>query len=83
MERDEAQQLILDFKDTFESKHGSNVLKYLSRLCREQLPTYVDNNSLGTAYNEGLRGVILNIRSMLARDSREKRQEIAQDIAKE
>jgi hypothetical protein len=64
----EKQQAITDWKMTFGSEHGARTLKRLSILCKENRPTYVDQNALGTAYNEGFRGVILHIRSQLNKD---------------
>jgi len=67
----------MDFQSTFATEGGKRVLKRLSDLCNEKKPTYVDGNTHGTAYKEGQRSIILHIRSMLAKDPHEERQEKA------
>lgn len=74
---DEQKQLIMDFLNAFASESGKRVLKRLSKLCKENEPTYVDGNTHGSAYKEGQRSVILHIRKMLAKNPHEEKQEIA------
>ena len=62
------EQAIIDWKATFGSEHGARTLERISKLCKENRPTYVDQNALGTAYNEGARSIILHIRSQLNKD---------------
>jgi len=77
MELSPEQQLALDFQKTFDTDSGKRTLERLSKLCKENKPTYVDHNALGTAYNEGQRSVMLHIRSMLAKSVAEERQKEA------
>lgn len=80
MDREDKQkQLAMDFMNVFGSANGIRVLDRLSELCNEKKPTYVDNNSLGSAYKEGQRSVILHIRSQLAKDPSKQKQEKAKD----
>jgi hypothetical protein len=46
---------------------GARVRAHLEVFCFKNDPTYVDGNSSGSAYNEGIRSVILHIDKMLAR----------------
>jgi len=62
---EEKRRTALDFQNTFESPSGIETLKALSKKCRENAPTYVDGNPYASAYNEGMRSVILYIRAKL------------------
>lgn len=69
MERsDKAKQLIMDLQNTFNTEGGKRVLDHISNYCYEKKPTFVDGNPTGTAYQEGKRSVILNIRAQLEKD---------------
>ena len=74
---DEIKQRIIDYSTTFGSESGKRVLDRLSLLCNENEPTYVDGNSMGTAYKEGQRSIILHLRKMLGKSPDKKRQSIA------
>lgn len=67
MDRDD-KQLIMDFLNTFTSEGGKRVLEKLSEKCRENVATYVANDTHHTAYFEGMRSVIIYIRLMLAKN---------------
>ena len=58
----------MDFLNTFSPESGQRVLEYLSKVLYEKIPTYVDNNPMGTAFNEGKRFAILEIRHWLDMD---------------
>jgi len=51
------------FQKIFDLPEGKLVLKEISKMCRENSPTYVDQNPYGTAYREGQRSIILGINS--------------------
>ncbi len=53
------------FQRLFASEDGEIVLSYLSRTCFENRPTYVPGDTHESAFREGVRGVILRIRSLL------------------
>jgi hypothetical protein len=74
---DEQKQLLRDFRECFATEGGKRVLERLSKLCRENEPSFVDRNTHYTAYNEGKRCVILHIRKMLAKDPYQERQTTA------
>jgi hypothetical protein len=64
----------MDFNGTFSTPEGERVLKNLSDKCRENVATYVANDTHHTAYFEGMRSVILYIRAILAKDPRKVKQ---------
>jgi hypothetical protein len=76
-ENEKRNSLILDIQKTFDTGPGKKTLAYLSKLCNENEPTYVDHNPNGSAYKEGQRSIILNLRKMLAKDPNEIKQEHA------
>ena len=53
------------FQGVFGSPDGKLVLRKLSKMGKENEPTYVDQNPNGTAYHEGQRSIIIGIRKML------------------
>ena len=56
-------------KETFTTDSGTNFLeKVLSVMCKENVATYVNNNSGHSAYQEGQRSIIIGIRNMLKKD---------------
>ena len=71
-------ELALAFQELFATDNGKVVLKELSRMCKENKPTYVDQNPNGTAYSEGQRSIILGIRNMLSKTFNQKEQERAE-----
>ncbi len=64
----EKQNLALRIQKALDTPDGKVLLEHLSKLCKEHEPTYVDQNANGSAYNEGQRSVILNIRAMLSKN---------------
>jgi hypothetical protein len=78
MDREDKQkQLVMDFLNAFGNEGGKRVLEALSEKCREHTATYVDGNPHGTAYKEGMRSVIIYIRSQLAKDPNKEKQKEA------
>ena len=75
---DAYKQKAMDYQITFGTDSGKRVLEDLSRECFETRTTYADNPHK-TSHNEGLRRVIIYIRSMLRRDPHEVKQEIVKD----
>ena len=71
---DERGRIALAIQKCFDTEDGKIVLERLSKLCNENEPCYVDGNSMGTAYKEGQRSVILHIRKMLAKNINEEKQ---------
>ena len=57
-----------DFLNTFAGQHGEPVLKYLSKYCMEKGSTFDKDSDRWTAFNEGKRSVILEIRHWLDMD---------------
>ncbi len=72
----EKKATIQAFKSLFlsPSQSAELVLRKLSEMCKENEPTYVDQNPNGTAYREGQRSIILGIRKMLNKDLKQERQ---------
>lgn len=58
----------IDFLTVFTTENGKRVLSYLSKYCLENNPTFVDNSDRKSAFNEGARSVILEIRRWLNMD---------------
>jgi len=58
----------MDFLNTFTSPAGIRVMTYLSRYCLENHTTYVEGSSHKSAFNEGARSVMLEIRHWLDMD---------------
>ncbi len=61
----ELQQMIIDWHTTFDSESGKRVLDRLSKFCLEKQSCYTQGDSHETAFNEGARSVILEIRRRL------------------
>lgn len=57
-----------DFLNTFGSGRGKTVLEFLSDFCLEHEQTYDRDSDRKTAFNEGSRSVILEIRHWLNMD---------------
>ena len=70
---DKAKQLIMDYQGTFGTVEGERVLEHLSKICYEHEATLTPTFS-GTAYREGMRRVILDIRKQLAKNPHDKKQ---------
>ncbi len=58
------EERVSDFKQSFESGPGMRTYKYLSNFCLENRCTYVEGSDK-SAFNEGARSVILEIRHWL------------------
>jgi len=76
-QKDKQKQLAIDYHTAFDTDSGKRVLEDLSSKCYENRNTYVPGDTHHTAYHEGMRCVILNIRKMLAIDFNKKKQEKA------
>lgn len=57
--------LAADFRNIFSDESGRRVLKHLGRFCLEDRTTFVENEPYKTAFNEGARSVILEIKRKL------------------
>jgi len=68
MTPDQFKQLVMDFRQTFDTAHGERVLASLSDIGFENKVTFVQNDPTGSAFNEGKRFVMLHIRRMMAVD---------------
>ena len=75
----EQKQKARDFKECFATDEGIKTLGHLSKKCRENEATYTENNALRTAYLEGMRSVIIYIRSQLNKDLGKKTQGVAKN----
>ena len=65
---------VSDFQHSFKSGPGKRVDKYLSGFCFEKGMTFVENSDV-TAFREGKRAVILEIRRWLEYDLTKLRKE--------
>ena len=63
------------FQQLFASKSGKLVLEEISRMCKENVPTYVDQNPNGTAYHEGQRSIIIGLRRLMDKTFNQPEQE--------
>ncbi len=61
----QSKRVTLAFQSLTQNENGRLVLNELSKMCNENVPTYVDQNPNGTAYKEGQRSIILGIRNKL------------------
>ena len=52
-----------DYYNLFNSTLGKDVLADLKKFCHHESPTYVVGDPMHTAYNEGMRRVLLRILS--------------------
>jgi hypothetical protein len=77
MADDARQKLILAAKRVAASEDGQVLLAHLSAWCLENQPTYAPDDTHHTAYNEGARGVMIHIRSLVAADLDEPKAEEA------
>ena len=68
------EERVSDFKHSFESGPGKRVTNYLSKFCFEKGMTFVENSDI-TAFREGKRAVILEIRRWLEFDLTKLRKE--------
>jgi hypothetical protein len=69
MTPEEQRALLVAYKKCFATDDGVVVLADLARFCMERRSTYVrGNDALQTAFNEGSRTVILEIRKKLEAD---------------
>lgn len=68
-----------DFKETFAADEGVRTLGHLSKKCREHEATYTAKDALHTAYQEGMRSVIIYIRAQLSKDLGKKTQKEARN----
>ena len=59
---------VSDFNNAFLSHHGTGAIDYLSNFCMEHRSTFVENSDRKSAFNEGARAVILEIRRWLEYD---------------
>ena len=57
-----------DFLNTFSPDRGKSVLDYLSKYCLEKSSTFDKESPYMSAFNEGARSVILEIRHWLDMD---------------
>ncbi len=64
----EVQQLVTDMKHSFETPCGKRTYKHLSEFCLEHASTFVVDSDRKSAFNEGARAVILEIRQWLDYD---------------
>ena len=62
------EQLAKDYMNTFASPEGERVLASLSNYCAENRTCHAQGDPYQTAYNEGVRAVILHIRRMINED---------------
>jgi len=76
---DEQQQLIFNYKATFNTDAGIAVLKDLSRFCLENQITADITNVNQTYLNEGQRRVIRYIREKIASTGEPRQKEIKTD----
>jgi len=58
----------MDFLHSFTGPHGERVYTYLSRFCLENHSTFVEDSERKSAFNEGARSVIIEIRRWLDYD---------------
>ena len=63
-----SEQRVADFLHAFSGPHDERTLTYLSRFCLEKRTTYIEDSQHKSAFNEGARSVILEIRRWLDMD---------------
>jgi hypothetical protein len=73
----ESQKVAAAVQRLMKKSDGQTLLKHLSKMCHENEATYVDQNSDGTAFKEGQRSVIINLRLLLNKDLSKAKQEKA------
>ena len=69
-EDEQAQQLVMDYKETFLSEHGKKVLVHMKKLARFNVATVPNDftgriDPLEVMRQEGMRNVIIHIETML------------------
>ena len=65
MNKDDLKQLVIAYKQVFESDHGKKVLEDLEKRCSYHSTTHIKGDSHESAFLEGTRSVILFIKNML------------------
>lgn len=80
---DNKRQLIMNYKQVFNSEKGAAVLDNLNSLCGANVVTLPTDNAgridpLMKMYHEGARSVIVHIKNQLEIDLHEKKQETAE-----
>jgi len=65
MNKDDLKQLIIAYKQVFESDHGKKVMEDLEKRCSFHTTTHVKGDSHEGAFLEGTRSVVLFIKNML------------------
>ena len=65
MNKDDLKQLIIAYKQVFESDDGKKVLEDLEKRCGFHTTTHIKGDSHESAFLEGTRSVILFIKNML------------------
>ena len=69
---DALKQLVISYKQVFNSDNGKKVLDDLERRCSYHTTTHVKGDSHESAFLEGTRSVILFIKNMLTKKMEEK-----------
>ena len=67
-QQEKVNELIKNYKLTFETESGAKVLEDLQRRCHMFTTTNVKSDSHESAFNEGQRAVMLFVMSMLKRN---------------
>lgn len=65
MNEKDVNQLVIQYKLTFESENGKKVLEDLEKRCSYHTTTHIKGDSHESAFLEGTRSVILFIKNML------------------
>ena len=73
------QQLLINYKATFSSETGQEVLKDLENFCGYNHPCFARGESDMTAFSLGGRNVYLRIKKFLDADLNQERQEVTED----
>ena len=60
------------YKQVFATESGKKVLKDLEARCNFRNTTFIQNDSIGTAFEEGKRTVYLHILNMLEEETNER-----------
>ena len=69
---DALKQLIIAYKQVFNSDNGKKVLEDLEKRCSYHTTTHIKGDSHESAYLEGARSVVLFIKNMLTKRLEEK-----------
>jgi len=69
---DALKQLVISYKQVFNSDNGKKVLDDLEKRCSYHTTTHVKGDSHESAFLEGTRSVILFIKNMLTKKMEEK-----------